>query len=335
MTKKKYLKKKSFLKRKAYIKWVKESDRREYRRKKRYEKYLSSIKGYTFKSPKPPQVFSFINNPDMMLSYFEDCWKHFQRWNSVDFNLSNITDLTFDALALLLAKIKDPKFFKTWSSRWKEPNDLKLKNLFLSSGFLDHVQSNNKPSNFNGEMIHHESNIRVMPKIWSKVYDCIHRHSLFSWRMPQLYNIFIEAMANTTNHAWDKCNWWLFHYEEPETNISKICFIDLWIWIIESLDKKTKTWWETFKDFISIPINSNKLSKIMNWEVEIPSSTGERKRWNWLIQMKGFSEFDNINNFTIITNNVYYQPKLNISRNLKSNFKWTFIYWEVLPEKST
>lgn len=332
MTKKKYSRKKTFFIRRAYVKGLKRSIRKEYIRQEKYQKYLSSRKRSIFKSPKPPHVFSFINNPDMMLSYFEDCWKYSGDWYSIDFNLSNITELTFDALALLLAKIKDPNFCKTWLSRWKEPNDLELRKLFLSSWFLDHVQSNNKPSNFHGEMIHHESNTRVVPKIWSKVYDCVHKHSLFTKRMQLLYNIFIEAMANTTNHAGNKCNWWLFHYEEPETNISKICFIDLWIGIIESLDKKTKTWSESFGDFLAISSSSNKLSKIMNWEVDIPSSTGERKRGNGLIQMKEFSKIDNINNFTIITNNVFYQPKLNISKTLRTNFQWTFIYWEVLPE---
>ncbi len=63
-------------------------------------------------------------------------------------------------------------------------------------------------------------------------------------------------------------NWWLLSYKEPETKITKFCFLDLGIGIFDSLEKKynENALSALFKSLINPTDNSATLKKIFSGE---------------------------------------------------------------------
>lgn len=146
-----------------------------------------------------------------------------------------------------------------------------------------------------------------------------------------LYEILIECMSNTNNHAGKgvraSYSWWLYVYKNPVGNVTHYSFIDLGVGIYESLPVKGYI----NKALMSLGVISNTsiLPKIFNGEIK--SRTADPLRGKGLPQIYSHSKHKNIQNFKIISNDVYADLTTEKYIKLDYNFHGTFLYWELHP----
>lgn len=299
-------------------------------RKRLVAKKLKTIRIWnTWKTKKiePPANFSLINNTNEVIKYFDINQKFLYRWYEADFDLSNVEWLTFDSIALLMTKIKDPDYMQGSTARWKAPNKEELSHLFEVSNFYKYVRREIKEGQISTwDMFHHVSLDKVNREIWSKLTDLItEKKKNYQW----LYPVLIECMMNTSEHAWigrnKVYNWWVIYDIDRNSKIARICFIDLGIWIFWSLND----WRMQALDKIWIVRNFNKLEWILKETVEMPSRTNLWERWTWLPQIYRFSKRNEVVKSVIITNNAYWDLINDNYFELEENFWWTFFYWEI------
>src|SRR5690606_6412898 len=152
-----------------------------------------------------PKKFNFIDNTDEVLEYLERCKTAFKKKSKVNFNIEDIEELSPDAINLLVASINDPKFTLKGSFMGNAPKDKKLSKLFTASGFYNFVSSSNlvkKNLDVKNNLLHKETDYKVRPAIAKGI--CIKglEHVTQSIQpFEPLYEILIEAMQNTNNHA--------------------------------------------------------------------------------------------------------------------------------------
>lgn len=287
-----------------------------------------------------PVNFSLINNTEEVIGYFKDISKNFAKRQQVAFDLENVENLSTDAIALLIAKVKDLNFTRGLHISGNAPKKTSLKKLFDDSGFLDHVSSSYyHPKNEKNLLIHQQTHKKVEPEIAKKVGEMAVNHTFKDSRKFQpIFKIMIECMANTDNHADIKRegihDWWLFTSCNQENNVTSFSFLDLGIGIFNSNPVNTYkqrliTAAESLTD-ISLRDNVKLLPKLFSGEI-YTSRTKDKTRGQGLPTLKECSENPHIKNFTIITNNVKTSLPTLETVELKNKFNGTFLYWELHP----
>lgn len=118
-----------------------------------------------FQQSIPPLNFSFISNTKNVWSYLLGVKNIFKEGYSVDFDLSPLDKLSFDALCLLKACLRDKNFKRKGTFSGNAPKKQDLRNLFLRSRFLDKMTHSYKVDRFDGEMINHRKSKKVVPGI--------------------------------------------------------------------------------------------------------------------------------------------------------------------------
>ncbi|MEI6766360.1 MAG: hypothetical protein WCM76_12015 [Bacteroidota bacterium] len=152
--------------------------------------------------PSPPN-FSFINNTENILDYFNLAEKTIKDRKQVIFDISEITDLTPDAITLLIGKINDKNFNRGIQITGNAPRDETLRTIFIESNFYGYVHSKipkyNKDTNL---LLHKETHNKVEPRIAKEACLIGIKHTFKNEEIYEpLYDILIEAMQNTNNHA--------------------------------------------------------------------------------------------------------------------------------------
>ncbi|MBP9811844.1 hypothetical protein KBC86_00570 [Candidatus Gracilibacteria bacterium] len=283
------------------------------------------------KKPIPPKNFSFIDNPEEVIKYIKKLKNFSNAGHSVHIDLSNITNLTPDALLLLLANFqKDTKYTGAG------PKDQNLQKIFLGSGFYEHVQNNADIKEFSGAISHHESDYRVDSEIGKNITIGICQHTFPEIKVKNIYinPILVECMGNTENHAAGKrgkrCSWWLGFYKETTTGVSKVFFIDSGIGIMGSLNQRPKTIKREYLSFFSFS-DEAKLHDLVHGKIRIPTRTMSPQRGKGIKSFKEFSKIDYVKNFTIISNSVLGKISEDKFIHLCDSFEGTFIYFEIHP----
>lgn len=330
-------------KRKAYLlkrsrKEIRKRQTRKPKIKLLRSKYIisraSSSKGYSYNKYKkiaPPENFSLVENADEVLGYFKQYKELILRKKKINFDLTNVTNLTPDAIALLIGKIKDKKYSGKVSLMGVPPKDPNLKKMFLESGFYSHVSSEYQPSKNDNLLLKKVTNYKVENGVAKKASEMAVEHTFEKKvKFRPIYEILIECMANTNNHA-DLANegkyiWWLFVYREPETKITKFCFFDLGVGIFSSIPVKRH-----LKLLAKMGINTNVdlLGKLFSGEIS--SRTGLEERGQGIPLIFNNSQHPQIKNFVMIANDVYANLSTGKNIKLENSFSGTFFHWELHP----
>lgn len=301
--------------------------------KKRQKEISDKHKKAPFKDHKAPNNFSFIYNTNEVLRYFNDAKNHFKQKNNVTFDISEVTEMTPDTIGLLVANINDPKFIKTGSSRGNAPNNPKLNKIFTESGFGEYVSGSggfkrSQPGNF----LHKEVNQKVVPQLAKNVCILGLNHVFSKSKpFPPLYEILIECMSNTHNHASLKqqgeCRWWLYVYNNPETQSTSYTFIDLGVGIFKSahIDGYVKK----ILRKTGITSNLELVDDLLEGKIHSRIEKDRDIRGRGIPQIVNHSKNPFFREFYIITNNV----KINLTNGdsvlLEENFSGTFLHWEL------
>lgn len=159
-------------------------------------------------------------------------------------DMSNINDMTVDALIYLIALIKNIKkeYKGTFSFGGNIPLDEKCSKIVKESGFLDHMQSTNIETIISSKKVQIRSGNNVDVKISSQICDFIHQITNTTRKDTKvLYNIIGEMMNNAVHHAYDETDEyaqkWLL-YAENIDNKFKFTFLDTGLSIPKTIYKK-------------------------------------------------------------------------------------------------
>lgn len=305
-------------------------------RKKSIQKYVEDLKKPIINHDAPTN-FSFVHNPDKVLNYLNEAKQYLKDKNRVNFDISKIETLTPDAIALLIANLNDTEFHCKSGFTGNAPNNPELKRIFVQSGFYNFVKSRGfKPVAY-GNLLHKESHFKVKPAIAQQATYVGVKHTLNSeMSFEPLYEILIECMSNTNNHAsiskTDKCNWWLYVYNDPTTRKTSYSFFDLGVGIFESI---------IVQKYILNLVKGSFLYKnikivddLLSGKIQSRIDEDNEIRGKGIPQIVNSSKLDAFDNFYIISNDVKINLKTEERFQLEHNLKGTFLYWELLPQKT-
>lgn len=357
------MKKLSFEKKQYYIKYSRkkhrhELERKEIRKRLRYEKLSGRIKQKRAKrfieDPKKvehetyqaPTIFSLIENPTTVISYFEKAKNTLAKNIPVVFDLKMVVQMGPETLTYLCALIKEEGFHNHTPIKGNIPDNPVLREMFKKSGFYDNVisgfSSESENRDVNDKLIHQVTREKVESVLAGDVCRSAMKHTFGTDdpKRQRFYRILIECMGNTWNHANAGernavYSWWLLAYKEPTTKITKFCFLDLGVGIFGSLEKKYK---------------KNKLEEWLSWftpkknkETLLKIFQGEKKTSTVNLSGRGLGinniyrlvKLDKtIKNFTLLSNDIMakigYNKPDKIEK-IKSDFEGTLYYWELTP----
>lgn len=289
------------------------------------------------RNPPPPIIpitaptnFSLINNTEETINYFNKAHTQLKKKNRILFDISGVTTLTTDAIAVQIAKIKDHKFHFNSGILGNAPTDENLNKLFLQSGFYEYVNTRGaKPVNNKKLLIHEITNNKVEPDIAKEACLLGLRHTFQNEEIFEpLYDILIEIMQNTNNHAGStrgKYDWWLHVYNHPESSKTSYTFLDLGVGIFESLP--VKSFKRDFLELLGLKSNIDLVPKLFAGEIK--SRTARPERGKGIPQVYECSQNKTFEKFILISNDVYADLKTQDYKLITSQFEGTLFYWEI------
>jgi hypothetical protein len=278
-----------------------------------------------------PIDFSFLNNTNEIVNYFNQIKNYVYENQPVNIDISNITNLSPDIIILLISTLKDKRSMQVGLSG-NAPKIPHLNKTFLESGLYNFVKSKGKKkvSDIN-KLWQHSTNNQVKGEIAGEAVDICKRlffENNMNYDTDNLYNLLVEAMSNTINHADKKIshiNWWLYYFIDKNAQTIKFSFIDLGIGIFKSAN------FDSYRNYFSLLVAGNSLLVKPFLEGKIISSRENDNE----ISGKGVRQIINCAqnpefvNFTIITNDQKINVKEKSSESLNSNFEGTFINFEI------
>ncbi len=286
-----------------------------------------------------PDNFSLVDNTNAVVEYINECKVLLHKKEKVIIDIENVKNLSPDAIALLAACVNDSTFSGKYGKlSGNAPRDEKLLKLFVESGFYRFVSSNilmkfaqKKEEN----LFHRESHFQVQPDIAKKA--CLYgtKH-VFSSQEPfsDLYEMIIEAMSNTNNHANKNqagaTKWWLYTYNDPD---GKTCysFIDLGVGIFDSLPVSR---YKKLTNLIGISHNVDLVQDLLDGKIKSREKIDNRIRGKGIPQIARNSQKEVFGRAYIISNDVKINLKTRGSEKLNHNFQGTFLYWELLKQQT-
>lgn len=311
------------------------------RRKNRLEERRSGLielrkwEHTPYKELEVPKDFSFIDNTNEVLGYFMECKSLLHNKVKIQCDLSHITSLSSDAIALLAACANDETFLgKKGRIRGNAPTNPELLKLFLESGFYNHVRSTKSlktAHKSDANLFHQESNYQVQSDIAKKACILGTSHVFgTSSPFPDLYEMLIEAMSNTNNHASNNSDtnqfkWWLYTYNAPNGH-TMYTFIDLGVGIFDSIPVKR---FKKMRKAVGLLHNKDFASDLLNGKIKSREDIDNKIRGKGIPQIAANSNSPNFARAYIISNDVKINLKDKTSEALDHNFSGTMLFWEL------
>lgn len=288
-----------------------------------------------YKKLKVPENFSFVDNTNEILEYFIKCKKLLHERKNIKCDLSQLKKMSSDAIALLAACANDESFLgKKGRILGNAPKDPELLRLFKESGFYNHVKSASvlkSAHRSDKHLFHQESNYQVQPDIAKSACNLGVEHVSGSCKpFPDLYEMLIEAMSNTNNHASCEKNktqfkWWLYTYNAPNGN-TMYTFIDLGVGIFDSVPVKM---FRKIKKIVGLGHNKDLVNDLLDGKIKSREKIDNNIRGKGIPQIAANSSSRYFSRAYIISNNVKINLKDKTAEALNHNFFGTMLFWEL------
>ena len=214
------------------------------------------------------------------------------------------------------------------------PEKPELRTPFVQSGFYDFVRSSGFKRHGTGNMLHRERHYKVVSRVAMEAALNGIRHT-FGNETPYepLYDILIECMSNTNNHAMPndsgKCNWWLYVYNDPHSRITSYSFLDLGVGIFES--SIVQNYVKKFLKGTFLYPHIRLVDELLDGKIQSRIEEDNEIRGKGIPQIVGHSKLDSFREFYLITNDVKVNIKTGQKEQLGYNLGGTFWYWELQP----
>jgi hypothetical protein len=304
--------------------------------------HLDRSEGYTIRHAKKkdrraiaslhvPRVFSLIQNPEEVIQFLNRI-EALSRAQHLSLKLEEVETLTPDAVAVLVATIKNELVDRGTRFQGDQPVAEKPRETLLESGFFDHVHSA-QPITYKAKgRIQEKKSRKVEPQTARELIHLASRVLSGSpHKCPAAYRALIECMNNTHNHAAgdrsDRETWWAVVHADLERRRACYTFVDTGVGILKSV--KIKGLLRIFRT-LGWRDNSDILKKIFHGEIE--SSTGRSFRGKGLPAIFQLAKRQAIESLIVVTNDVYANVSTGEYRSMPVTFKGTLLYWEVRDE---
>jgi len=279
-----------------------------------------------FESLKAPHNFSFVENTVAILDYLETIKSHINRRKPILINLKEITNLTNDAIVLLLSVVKNPAITKGVQIKGNYPRDEKLCKIFQESGVFGANGQNDEPKNYILTRQNKKAEGGIANELIKRATKIVFGQEA---RCPGVYRALMESMANTCYHAKPQQigheTWWLTVYHDKALNKVSFAFIDLGIGIFKS--SKMSGFRDKLSSFFGITDNRDVLKEIIQGRKM--SSTKIPYRGKGLPNIYKGLERNYYSNLKIISNDVKADLSEDKYEKLPKEFNGTFLYWEL------
>jgi len=169
-----------------------------------------------------PEIFSFIENPEDTMSFFEDILidilKH-TFGKTYFFDLSDVKVLTIDAVMYIIVVLKNLKSNNIFRYKFEgnAPEEREARTLLKESGFYAYVNSGVKNINPTTDKIQITTCKTLQLVVAANTCDFVNTICNTDLQFTKhLYPTLVELMENTTHHAYKDSNtltaaqWYLF-----------------------------------------------------------------------------------------------------------------------------
>ena len=280
-----------------------------------------------------PKDFSLVDNADAVLRYFRDAHELLRNRQRVTFDLANIDRLTPDAIALLVASVQNRRFRCGMNVSGNEPANETAKRMFTESGFYGHVRTDRiVPPDKKNLLLHRVTRNKVENGEAMNAGKSAVSH-LFSdgRRIRPLYEILIECMANTNNHADPNrrgfYDWWLFTYNDPVEVRTIFTFLDLGVGIFRTL--RVRSWWNDVIRGLGLTRNVDILPRLLSGDMT--SRTRKPERGKGIPRINQRAVEGTFSRFTMISEDVYADLIRQEFRTLRVPLHGTLYCFEIRP----
>jgi hypothetical protein len=278
-----------------------------------------------------PSIFSLVENPDETLKYFRGAHDWLRNRTRTRFDLTKVDRVTPDAIALLVANVKSKDFTHGTPIAGDEPADEIARKMFDESGFYDQVHVNDSRQRNRKQLLLHRITHHRVENIEARDAGRFASAHVYGdgRRLRPLYEVLIECMANTNNHANTSrrgyYDWWLFVYNDPNARRSIFTFLDLGVGIFQSLPMK-RFWGDPLRS-MGLKGNLSVLPKLLAGEIS--SRTGKPERGKGMPKISNLALGGSFTSFIMISNDVYADLLNSRSRLLKEPFHGTLFVFEI------
>jgi anti-anti-sigma regulatory factor len=244
-------------------------------------------------------------------------------------DLSGVTRITPDAIALLLAIVRQLEKRRLHVSG-NYPDEPSATETIRESGFNDYLKTSMRPSGSKKGAI-----VRQDLSQHSKDADGQYARKLIDFaeadgqnrlRLKVAYAHLVECMGNTHQHAGahpGEQTWWAAVFRDTRRHCDCFTFVDMGIGIFNSAELSIRLKMYKFTGF-----GRQKILKEL-LEGKIPSSTGKAYRGRGLPSIYQSCIQQKVRRLVIVTNDVFADAERNDFRPLSHDIKGVVLYWEV------
>jgi hypothetical protein len=300
-------------------------------RKGRLKTKEKLVRSRSLAIPAPPN-FSFINNTEGMIIFLDRLRVALDLKQSVLVDLSEVVEITNDALIAMLSVIQDPRVANNVEAFVKLPEE--------SSKVAARLRESGIREQFAGlQDVVPAKHGRIRNK-WSLEADTSKANELIAFATKEVFGrkkqlrdvqrILSECVDNTTFHASGKRDrklheaWWATVFCEGNPKVAYFSVLDNGVGIAEHLKIN---WLNQLKLLKKYQTNPDLLKAV--FEGAVLSSTGLSNRGNGLPAIFRARSRGQFSALIVITNNVYIDFDQGLYRELPKPFRGTFFYWEV------
>jgi len=314
---------KAYLRRRQNAEMVKAQGRRK--RPKKASPQRRMPRGRTFVSLPVPSTFSLVKNPEEVVALLRE-FEMYTRKHHISLDLSQVTTLTADAIATLIAGIQKADAYV----RGNQPDDPTCREILLHSGFFHHVRSMQPLPPASTGLIRRRESKKVEPRI---AQELIHFGTGAvcgtSERRPASYRTLIESMNNTHNHAAKesapKETWWATVSIDKRRHRICYTFLDTGVGIFRSV--RISPLRRVYRA-LGMTSDARILRDILEGRVE--SSTRIPHRGKGLPSIYRLLQNGRIESLVIVANGVYADVGKGEYKMLSTEFPGTLLYWETV-----
>lgn len=272
-----------------------------------------------------PANLSFIENTEDVLIFLNEVRKLCYKYKVILIDLKKITNLTNDAIVLILAFTNDQRNTNNCKIAGNYPENENLRTVFKESGIFQ-TNSDSNARNYIFEKKSKRIDNIVADELITRATTAIFGVRGYCYGV---YMALLEAMSNTCSHANPREKafetWFLTAYHNKKTNSFSFAFIDTGVGIFQS--RRMRDLLKSLAFNVGIIDNRIILKEIL--EGKKLSSTGLHYRGKGLPAIFKGLERNYYSNLKIITNDVKADPGRDEYISLKNKFKGTFLYFEL------
>lgn len=276
-----------------------------------------------------PTVFDIIKNPSGTIKFFNDVLSYignkYNGGNRIFFDMSKVESVSNDALMYLTAIIKNTKV--RYNSGGNLPENQICKKLVMDSGFLNYMNTR-KELELSTDT--NKLQIRMGNEIDRNVTKTIcnfliEKCNISKAKCTFLYDILIELMTNTIQHAYTNnvlLSYWYVFLERKE-DIINIVFLDTGEGIPQTIKKK---WFEKMK-ILGVKDDYELIQSALLGEFR--TRTEQKYRGKGLPKIYQYNNEGKIKNLNIISRNGCFNSDNTNNIVLTDKLQGTLFLWEI------